>query len=165
MSDVTTRADDRWARRTLLLWSQREEQGRERGKSGKMVGTIESLTCSHPASARQKGANEHARRENCSKCQQRLVTEKCDYWEEARILREKDLEKEEMARRMEEQENRAFRTAPRRRRPRARVRTLEQMNDQWRNDQPSKIHPGVGSTPRARAAAASSSSNDHLEEV
>ena len=56
MSDVTTRADDRWARLTLLLWSQRDEEWRERVKSGKMAGTIESLTCSHPASARQKEA-------------------------------------------------------------------------------------------------------------
>ena len=34
MSDVTTRADDRWARLTLLLWSQREEEWREQVKSG-----------------------------------------------------------------------------------------------------------------------------------
>ena len=56
MSDVTTRADDRWARLTLLLWSQHEEDWRERVKSGKMVGTIEPSTCSHPTSARQKGS-------------------------------------------------------------------------------------------------------------
>ena len=37
---------------------------------------------------------------------------------EAKVLREKALEKEEMARRMEEQKNRAFRSAPRRPRPR-----------------------------------------------
>ena len=51
MSDVTARADDRWARLTLLLWSQREEDWRERVKSGKMVGTIEPSTCSHHLSA------------------------------------------------------------------------------------------------------------------
>ena len=109
MSDVTTRADDRWARLTLLLWSQREEEWRERVKSGKMAGAIESLTFSHPASARQKGANQYAR---CLKRQQRLATEKRDNWKEARILREKAPEKEEMATRMEEQKNRAFRTVP-----------------------------------------------------
>ena len=130
MSDVTTRADDRWARLTLLLWSQREEDWRERVKSGKMVGTIEPSTCSHPTSARQRRANQNARWENCTKCQQRLSTEKRDYWKEAKVLREKALEKEEMARRMEEQKNRAFRSASRRPRPRARVPTLEQMNDQ-----------------------------------
>ena len=78
MTGVTTRADDRWARLTLLLWSEREEAWRERAKSGKTAGTVESLTCLHPASARQKGANQHAKWENCSKCQQRLVTEKRD---------------------------------------------------------------------------------------
>ena len=130
MSDVTTRADDRWARLTLLLWSQREEDWRERVKSGKMVGTIEPSTCSLPTSARQKGANQYAGRENFTKCQQRLSTEKRDYWKEAKVLREKALEKEEMARRMEEQKNKALRFAPRRPRPRARVPTLEQMNDQ-----------------------------------
>ena len=76
MSDVTTRADDGWARLTLLLWSQREEEWRERVKSGKMAGMIEPPTCSHPTSARQKGANQYARCENCSKCQRRLSTEK-----------------------------------------------------------------------------------------
>ena len=81
------------------------------------------------------------------------------------MLREKALEEEETARSMEEQKNSAFRTAPRRHRFHARVPTLEQMNDQLRNDQPNKLDPGVGSTPRARAAAACSSSNDHLEEV
>ena len=95
----------------------------------------------------------------------RLTTEERDCWKEARILREKALEKEEMARRMEEQKNRVFQTAPGRPRPRARVPTLEQMSDQLGNDQPSKPDPGVGSTPRARAAAVRSSSNDHLEEV
>ena len=39
------------------------------------------------------------------------------------------------------------------------------MNDQLRNDQPSKLEPGVGSTSRAPTAAVSSSTNDHLEEV
>ena len=125
MSDVTTRADDRWARLTLMLWSQHEEDWRERVKSGKMVSTIEPPTCSHPTSARQKGANQYARWENCTRCQQRLSTEKRDYWKEAKVLREKASEKEEMARRMEEQKNRAFRSAPRRPRPRARVLTLE----------------------------------------
>ena len=43
--------------------------------------------------------------------------------QEAKVLREKALEKEVMARRMEEQKNRAFRSAPRRPRPRARVPT------------------------------------------
>ena len=38
------------------------------------------------------------------------------------------------------------------------------MNDQLRNDQPSKFEPGVGSTSRAPTAAVSST-NDHLEEV
>ena len=128
---------------------------------------IEPSTCSHPTSARQKGANQHARWENCSKCQQRLSTEKRDYWKEAKILREKALEKEEMARRMEEQKNRAFRSAPRRPRPRARVPTLKQMNDQLRNDQPSKPESGAipGPASRAPIVAASSSTNDHLEEV
>ena len=104
---------DRWARLTLLLWSQREEHWRERVKSGNMVGTIEPSTCSHPTSARQKGANQFARWENCTKCQQRLSTEKRDYWQEAKVLREKALD-EEMARRMQEQKNGAFRSAPRR---------------------------------------------------
>ena len=165
MSDVTTRADDRWARLTLLLWSQREEDWRERVKSGKMVGTIEPSTCSHPTSARQKGANQYARWENCTKCQQRLSTEKRDYWKEAKVPREKASEKEEMARRMEEQKNRAFRSAPRRPRPRARVPTLEQMNDQLRNDQPNKTESGPGPASRTPTVAASSSTNDHLEEV
>ena len=153
MSDVTTRADDRWARLTQLLWSQREEDWRERVKSGKMVGTIEPSTCSHPTSARQKGANQYVRWENCTKCQQRLSTEKRDYWKEAKVLREKALEKEEMARRMEEQRNRAFRSAPRRLRPRARVPTLEQMNDQLRNDQPNKTESGPGPASRRQRAA------------
>ena len=165
MSDVTTRADDRWARLTLLLWSQREEDWRERVTSGKMVGTIEPSTCSHPTSARQKRANQYARWENCTKCQQRLSTEKRDYWKEAKILREKALEKEEMARRMEEQKNRAFRSAPRRPRPRARVPTLEQMNDHLRNDQPNKTESGPGRASRTPTVAASSSTNGHLEEV
>ena len=39
------------------------------------------------------------------------------------------------------------------------------MNDQLRNDQPSKLEPGVGSAPRTPTVAASSSTNDHLEEV
>ena len=73
--------------------------------------------------------------------------------------------KEEVARRMEEQKNRAFRSDPRRPRPRARVPTLEQMNDHLRNDQSTKLEPGVGSTSRAPTAAVSSSTNDHLEEV
>ena len=68
MLDVTTRADDRWARLTLLLRSQREEDWRELVKSGKMVNTIEPSTCSHSTSARQKGANQYARWENCTKC-------------------------------------------------------------------------------------------------
>ena len=97
MSDVRTRADDRWARLALLLWSQREEDWREPVKSGKMVSTIEPSTCSHSTSARQKGANQYARWENCTKCQQRLSTEKRDYWKEAKVLHEKALEKEEMA--------------------------------------------------------------------
>ena len=105
-------------------------------------GRIEPSTCSHPTSARQKGANQCARWENCTKCQQRLSTEKRDYWKEAKVLRDKALEKEEMARRMEEQKNRAFRSATRRPRPRARVPTLEQMNDQLRNDQPNKTESG-----------------------
>ena len=160
------RADDRWARLTLLLWSQHEEDWRERVKSGKKVGTIEPSTCSHPTSARQKGANQYARRENCTKCQQRLSTEKRDYWKEAKVLREKPLEKEEMVRRMEEHKNRAFRSATRRPRPRARVPTpLEQMNDQLRNDQPNKTESGPGPAPRTPTVAASSSTNDHLEEV
>ena len=91
--------------------------------------------------------------------------QRSDYWKEAKILRETALEKEEMARRMEEQKNRALRSAPRRPRPRARVPTLEQMNDQLRNDQPSKPESGPGSASRAPTAAVSSSTNDHLEEV
>ena len=70
-----------------------------------------------------------------------------------------------MARRMEEQKNRAFRSAPRRPRPRARVPTLEQMNDELRNDQPNKTESGPGPASRAPTVAASSSTNDHLEEV
>ena len=112
-----------------------------------------------------KGANQYARWENCTKCQQRLSTEKRDYWKEAKVVRVKALEKEEMARRMEEQKNRAFRSAPRRPRPRARVPTLEQMNDQLRNDQPNKNESGPGPAPRTPTVAASSSTNDHLEEV
>ena len=91
------------------------------------------------------------------------MTEKRDYWKEAVILREKALEEEETARRIEEQKNKEFRAAPRRRRPQARVPIHEQMNDQA-----SKLDPEVGSTPRARAAASrssSSSSNGPLEEV
>ena len=42
---ISTRTNDRLARLTLLLWSQREEDWRERVKSGKMVGTIEPSTC------------------------------------------------------------------------------------------------------------------------
>ena len=79
------------------------------------------------------------------------------------MLREKALEEKDTARRMEEQKNNAFKAAPRRPRPRARVSTLEQMSDHARNDQPGKLDPGAGSTTRARAAA-SSSSNGHLEE-
>ena len=70
-----------------------------------------------------------------------------------------------MARRMEEQKNRAFRSAPRRPRPRARVPTLKQMNDQLRNEEPSKPESGPGPASRAPIVAASSSTNDHLEEV
>ena len=103
--------------------------------------------------------------ENCTKCQQRLSTEKRDYWKEAKVLREKALEKEEMARRMEEQKNRAFRSAPRRPRPRARFPTLEQMNDQLRNDQPNNNETEPGPTSRTPTVAASSSTNSHLEEV
>ena len=165
MSDVTTRADDRWARLTLMLWSQHEEDWRERVKSGKMINTIKPSTCTHPTSARQKGANQYARWENCTKCQQRLSTEKRDYWKEAKVLRQKALEKEEMARRMEEQKNRAFRSAPRRPRTRVRVPTLEQMNDQLRNDQPNKNETELGPTSRTPTVAASSSTNNHLEEV
>ena len=91
---------------------------------------------------------------------------------EARLLeggedstRESSMEEEEMARRMEEQKNRAFRSAPRRPRPRARVPTLEQMNDQLRNDQPNKTESGAGPASRTPTVAASSSTNDHLEEV
>ena len=50
-------------------------------------------------------------------------------------------------------------------RPRARVPTLEQMNDQLRNDQPNKNESGPGPTSRTPTVAASSSTNDHLEEV
>ena len=103
-----------------------------RVKSGKKVGTIEPSTCSHPTSARQKGANQYARWENCTK---------------------------------EEHKNRAFRSAPRRPRPRARVPTLEQMNDQLRNDQPNKTESGPGPASRTPTVAASSSTNDHLEDV
>ena len=69
-----------------MLWSQHEEDWRERVKSGKMVSTIEPSTCSHPTSARQKGANQDARCENCMNCQQRLSTEKRDLDGEARLL-------------------------------------------------------------------------------
>ena len=75
------------------------------------AGVAETSTCTHPLSARQKGANQHARCENCLKCHQRLVTEKRDHWKEARFLPEKAL-KEETARRMEEQKNKAIRAPP-----------------------------------------------------
>ena len=55
--------------------------------------------------------------------------------------------------------------APRRPRPRARVPTLEQMNDQLGNDQPNKNESGPGPASRTPTVAASSSTNDHLEEV
>ena len=58
-----------------------------------------------------------------------------------------------MARRMEEQKNRAFRSAPRRPRPRARVPTLEQMNDQLRNDQPNKTESGPGPASRTQGSS------------
>ena len=104
-TDVITRADDRWARMTLLLWSHREEERRQLIKPNRSAGVAATSTCTHPAPARQKGANQYARWENCLKCQQRLVTEKRDCWKEARLLLEKALEKEEDARRMEEQKN------------------------------------------------------------
>ena len=78
-------------------------------------------------------------------------TEKRDYWKEAKVLREKALEKEEMGRRMEEQKNRAFRSVPTRLRPRARVPNQNESGPAW--------------TSRSPTAAASSSTNDHLEEV
>ena len=104
--------------------------------------------------------------ENCTKCQQRLSTEKRDYWKEAKVSTRESLgEGGEMARRTEEQKNRAFRSSPRRPRPRARFPTLQQMNDQLRNDQPNKNESGPGPTSRTPTVAASSSTNDHLEEV
>ena len=46
-----------------------------------------------------------------------------------------------------------------------RFRLCQQMNDQSRNDQPSKTESGPGPASRAPSAAASSSTNDHLVEV
>ena len=118
------------------------------------VGTIEPSTCSHPTSARQKGANQYARWENCTKCQQDSRRRSAITGRRRRFYA-KALEKEEMARRMEEQKNRAFRSAPRRPRPRARVPTLEQMNDQLRNDQSNKTESGRGRASRTPTVAAS----------
>ena len=56
MSDITTRADDRWARLTLMLWSQHEEDWRERVKSGKMINTIKPSMCTHPHFSTTKGS-------------------------------------------------------------------------------------------------------------
>ena len=138
----------------VVVWH-REEERRQLIKSNRSAGVAETSTCTHPASARQKGANHHARWENCFKCQQRLVTEKRDYWKEARLLREKALEKDETARRMEEQRTKSFRAPPRRHCPPARA------------PKASKLDPGAKSRtcgPAASRAAAASSDN-HLEEV
>ena len=90
MSDVTTRADDRWARLTLLLWSQREEDWRERVKSGKMVSTIEPPTVLTPHLSAAQGSESVCQiGKTCTKCQQRLSTQKRDCWKEAKVLREK----------------------------------------------------------------------------
>ena len=75
------------------------------------------------------------------------MTEKCDYWEEARLLREKALEKAEIARKMEDQQSTAVGAPPRRQRPQKCVPTLEQMDDHA-----SKLDTG-------------SNINGHLEEV
>ena len=48
--------------------------------------------CVHPGPKRQKGANQYARWANCTRCHQRLVTEKRDYWKEARLLRARKME-------------------------------------------------------------------------
>ena len=112
-------------------------------------GRCRDVDYTHPLSARQKGANQCARCENCLQCHQRLVTEKRDYWKEARFLPEKALKKEETARRMEEQKNKAIRAPPRRHRSPERAPTLEQMNDLTR-----KLDPGAESTSRTCASAA-----------
>ena len=126
MSDVTTRADDRWARLTLLLWSQREEDWRERVKPGQDGRYDRTFNVLAPhLSTTEVGE---------SICQ---------------VGKLHEMYKEEMARRMEEQKNRAFRSAPRRPRPCARVPTLEQMNDQLRNDhrtRPSQVLVRTGNT-------------------
>ena len=78
MTDVITREDDGRARMNLLLCSHREEERRQLIKSNRSAGVAETSTCTHPAAARQKGAKQYARWENCLKCQQRLVTEERD---------------------------------------------------------------------------------------
>ena len=103
-------------------------------------GRCRDVDYTHPLSARQKGANQCARCENCLQCHQRLVTEKRDYWKKARFLPEKALKEEETARRMEEQKNKAIRAPPRRHRPPARAptRTDERPDAQARSR--SRIH-------------------------
>ena len=89
-----------WA--DLPLWSHREEERRQLLKPNRW--RVLPRPRRAPSSARQRGANEHARTENSSKCQQCLRDrQKRDSWREARLLCEKALEKEETARRMEEQ--------------------------------------------------------------
>ena len=49
MTDVITRADDRWARMTLLLWSHCEEERRQLMKPNRSAGAPETSTCTHPS--------------------------------------------------------------------------------------------------------------------
>ena len=161
MSDVTTRADDRWARLTLMLWSQHEEDWRERVKSGKMISTIEPSTCTHPTSARQKGSESICQMGKLHEMSAKTRRRSAITGRRRRFLREKALEEEVMARRTEEQKNRAFRSAPRRPRPRARFPTLEQMNDQLRNDQANKNESGPGPTSRTPAEVPTNTSRKY----
>ena len=136
MSDVTTRVDDRWARLTLMLWSQHEEDWRERVKSGKMESTIEPPTCSHPTSARQKGANQFVRWEKLHEMSATTLDGK------ARLLEGGEGSTRESLRRRKWPEGwRNRRTEPFD--PlqdglchEPEFPTLEQMNDELRNDQP-----------------------------
>ena len=138
---------------TTAVWSQREEDWRERVKFGKMVGTIEPSTCSHLLSTTE-GSESICQMGKLHEMSTKTFDGEARLLEGGEVLREKALEKEAMARRMEEQKNRAFRSAPRRLRPRARVPTLEQMNDQVRNDQPNKTESGPGPASRTPTVAA-----------
>ena len=159
MSDVTTRADDRWARLTLLLWSQREITGAsgQFWQDGRHDRTFNVLA---PHLSTTEGSE--------SLCQMGKLHEMSAKTldGEARLLEGGEgSTRESFGEGGNGQKNRAFRSAPRRPRPRARVPTLEQMNDQLRNDQPNKTESGPGPASRTPTVTASSSTNDHLEEV